>query len=55
MTIGMQGSTMVEGDHKGDDEDCLFKHKHHKIQQILSHASKVVVTNNLETLIPWSC
>ncbi len=40
---------MVEGDHEGDDEDSLFKHKHHKIQQTPSHISKVVAINNLET------
>jgi hypothetical protein len=46
---------MVEGNDEGDDEDFLFKHKHHKIRQTLSHISKVVTTNNIKTLIPWSC
>jgi len=50
--MGMHGLTMVEGDHKGDDKDFLFEHKHRKIQQIPSHTLKVVATNNLETLIP---
>jgi hypothetical protein len=34
---------MVEGDHEGDDEDFLLKHKHCKIQQIPSHTSKAIV------------
>jgi hypothetical protein len=42
---------MVEGNHEGDDEDPIFEHKHHKIQQTPSHTSKVATTNNLETLI----
>jgi hypothetical protein len=46
---------MVEGDHEGDDEDFLLKHKLCEIQQIPSHTSKVMATNNLETLTPWSC
>jgi hypothetical protein len=45
----MQGSVMVEGNHEGDDEDYLIKHKHRKIQQTPSHISKVMVTNNLKT------
>ncbi len=50
----MHGSTMVEGDHEGNDKDSLFKHKHHKIGQIPSHISKAMANaNNLETLIPW--
>jgi hypothetical protein len=40
---------MVERDHEGDDEECLLEHKHHKVQQIPSHISKVVATNNFET------
>jgi hypothetical protein len=44
---------MVERNHEGDDEDFLFKHKHRKILQVLSHTSKDVDTNNLETLTPW--
>jgi hypothetical protein len=51
----MQGLTMVEGNHEGDDEIFLFEHKHRKIRQNPSHTSKVVATNNIETLIPWSC
>jgi hypothetical protein len=51
----MQGLAMVEGNHEGDDEDFLFKHKHCKIQQIPSHISKVVATSNLKTLAPWFC
>jgi hypothetical protein len=46
---------MVQGDHGGNDKDSLFEHKHRKIQQVLSHTSKVVATNNLEILIPWFC
>jgi hypothetical protein len=46
---------MVEVDHEGDDEDYLFKHKHHKIRQTPSHISKTMATNNFETLTPWSC
>ncbi len=46
----MQGLVMVERDHEGNDEDSLIKHKHRKIQQILSHISKVVAINNLKTL-----
>jgi hypothetical protein len=46
---------MAEGDHEGNDEDFLLEHKHHKIQKILSHISKVVATNNFKTLTPWSC
>jgi hypothetical protein len=51
----MQGLAMVEKDHEGNDKDSLFKHKHCKIQQTPSHISKVVATNNLETLTPWLC
>jgi hypothetical protein len=51
----MQRLAMVEKNHEGNDEDYLFKRKHHKIQQIPSHTSKLVATNNLETLIPWFC
>jgi hypothetical protein len=47
-TTWMHGSIMVERDHEGDDEDFLFKHKHHKIQQIPSHTFKVVAINNFE-------
>jgi hypothetical protein len=50
--MGMLGSIMVEGDHEGGHIDFLFKHKHHKIQQMPSHTSKDVATNNLETLTP---
>ncbi len=51
----MHGSTIVEGDHEGKEEDSLFEHKHHKIQQIPSHTSKNMANaNNLETLIAWS-
>jgi len=50
----MKGLTMVEGNHDGDDEDSLFEHKHLKIWQTFSHISKVVLTNNIEILIPWS-
>jgi hypothetical protein len=39
---------MVEGDHEGNDEDSLLKHKHCKIRQTLSHIFKIVATNNLE-------
>jgi len=42
-----------EGDHEGSDEESLLKHKHCKIWQIPWHTSKIVVTNNLETWIPW--
>jgi hypothetical protein len=41
---------MFEGNHEGDDKDFLFKHKHYKIQQIISHISKIVATNNIKTL-----
>jgi len=51
--MGMPGSIMVEGDHEGGHIDFLFEHKHHKIQQMPSHTSKDVATNNLETLTPW--
>ncbi len=50
-----QGWTMVERNHEGDDENSLFEHKQGKIQQFFSHTFKIVATNNLETLIPWSC
>jgi len=50
----MQGLVMVEGNHERDDEDSLLEHKHCKIQQIPSHTSKVVTTNNFKTVIPWS-
>jgi hypothetical protein len=30
-TMGMQRSTMVEGDHEGNEKDFLFNHKPHKI------------------------
>jgi hypothetical protein len=46
---------MVEGDHEGDDKDSLLEHKHHKVRQTPSHISKVMATNNFETLIPRSC
>jgi hypothetical protein len=46
---------MVEGHHEADDNDSLLKHKHCKNWQTPSHTSKVVTTNNIETLIPWSC
>jgi hypothetical protein len=46
---------MVERNHEGDDEDFLLEHKHRKTQQIPSHISKVVATNNFETLTPWFC
>jgi hypothetical protein len=45
---------MVKGNHEGYDKDSLLEHKHRKISQTLSHISKVVATNNLETLTPWS-
>jgi hypothetical protein len=51
----MHQSTMVEGEHEGDDNNFLFEHKHRKIQQTFSHILKVVATNNFEALIPWSC
>jgi len=44
---GMKGLIMVEGNHEGDDEDSLFKHRHCKIQQTPWHTSKVMATNNL--------
>jgi hypothetical protein len=53
--MGMHGLAMVERDHEGDDEDSIFEHKHRKIRQTVSHTSKALTTNNLETLIPWSC
>jgi hypothetical protein len=46
---------MVEGDHESDSVDFWLEHKHHKIQQILSHTSKAMATNNFETLTPWFC
>jgi hypothetical protein len=46
---------MVERNHEGDDKDFLLKHKHCKIRQTPSHIATIVATNNLETLIPWSC
>jgi hypothetical protein len=46
---------MVEGDHEGDDENSLFKHKHHKIRQTPSHTFKDMAINNLKTLTPLSC
>jgi hypothetical protein len=52
-TTGMQRLVMVEGNHGGNDKDSLLEHKHHKIQQIPSHISKAMATNNLETLTPW--
>jgi hypothetical protein len=51
----MQGLTMGEGDHENDDKDFLLEHKHRKIGQAFSHTFKTMATNNLETLIPWSC
>ncbi len=45
---------MFEGDHEGNDEDSLIKHKYHKIQQTPSCTSKVMATNNFKTLTPWS-
>jgi hypothetical protein len=45
---------MVEGDHEGDDEKFLLKHKHCKIQQKNSYISTIMATNNLATLTPWS-
>ncbi len=45
----------VERDHEGDNEDSLLEHNHHKIQQTPSHTSKIVATNNVETLTPWFC
>jgi len=30
-TMGIQRSTMVEGDHEGDEKDFLFNHKPCKI------------------------
>ncbi len=54
-TMGMQGSRIVEGDHDGNDEDSLCKQKHQKILQTPSHTSKIVTTNNLETLTSWFC
>jgi hypothetical protein len=29
--MGLRRSTMVEGDHEGDDKDVLLEHKHYKI------------------------
>ncbi len=49
----MQGLVMVEGDREGDDEISLLEHKHRKIWQFFSYTSKVVTTNNFETLTPW--
>jgi hypothetical protein len=54
-TTGMQQLVIVEGIHEGDDEDYLLEHKHCKIQQIPSHISKIMATNSLKTLTPWSC
>jgi hypothetical protein len=44
--MGMKGLAMVEGYYEGNDKDSLLKHTHLKIQQTLSHISKVVLTNN---------
>ncbi len=51
----MHGLVMVERDHEGDAKNSLLEHKHHKSQQTPSHTSKIVATNNFETLTPWSC
>jgi hypothetical protein len=54
----MQGLIIIEGDHEEedeDDEDSLLEHKLGKIQQTLSHTSKVMAINNLKTVTPWSC
>jgi hypothetical protein len=45
---------LVERDYEGNDKDSLLEDKHHKIQQSPSHTSKIVATNNFETLSPWS-
>jgi hypothetical protein len=50
----MQGSIMVERDHDGNDEDSLFEQKIVRSDNS-SHTYKAMATNNLETLIPWSC
>jgi hypothetical protein len=51
----MQGSKIVEGNYDGNDKDSLHEQKHYKILQTPSHTSKVVATNNLETLTSWFC
>jgi hypothetical protein len=46
---------MVEGIHVGNEDDFLFKCKHHKIQQTHSHTFKIMATNNFKKPTPWSC
>jgi hypothetical protein len=49
-----QGPVMAKEVHEGNDKDSLHEHKHHMSSQIPSQTSKIVTTNNHETLTPWS-
>jgi hypothetical protein len=55
MNMMMQGLAMARRIHVGDDKDSLFMHKHHMIQQTLSHSSKVVASSNLKILTLGYC
>jgi hypothetical protein len=48
----MQGLTMVNEVHVGNDEDSLLMHKHYMTQQTSSCIYIHVVINNFEILIP---
>jgi hypothetical protein len=54
-TTAMEELVMASRIQMGNGEDFLFMHKHHMTQLTPSHISKVVITNNLEKLTPWSC
>jgi hypothetical protein len=41
---------MAKGVHEGDDKYFWFEHKHHMIQQTLSHTSKIVAISNFKIL-----
>ncbi len=44
---------VARGAHVGNDQGYLLMCKHHINQQIFSHISKDMATNNLVILIPW--
>ncbi len=46
---------MAKVAHAGNDENSLLMCRHHMTLEIPPRTSKVAATNNLKTLIIWSC
>jgi hypothetical protein len=53
--MAMQGLVIAGRVHVGNDYDPLLTHIHHMTPQTFFHISKIMATNNLEKLIPWTC